>query len=97
MTYNFHKEFFLVRDEVDGITKLFHRWHSVVEFLTDDIMKNGYNIIFDGDENDYDFGEWREPKDREECFNLLFNLNNIQDLNDYLEDLYHTELIEFSD
>ena len=79
MKYNFQKEFFLVRNDDTGTTKLFHRWWSVVDFLTDDIMKYGYH------------------KNREECFNLLFNVENTKDLNDILKDLWHIELIEFSD
>lgn len=92
MKYNFQKEFFLVRDNHTSTIKLFHLWWSVVDFLTDDIMKYGYHIIYDETENNR-----RMPKNREECFNLLFNIENTKDLNDILEDLWHIELIEFSD
>jgi hypothetical protein len=96
MIYNFQKEFFLVRDDDTGTTKLFHRWQSVVDFLTDEIMKYGYHIIYD-DDGLIGMTDWRPPKDREECFNFLFNVKNIRDLNNILEDLWHTELIKFSD
>jgi len=90
MEHETQKEFFLVRDEDTGETKLFRLWRNVVNFLTDDIMKNEYHII-------YDEADWRAPKNREECFNLLFNVLTIYDLNDILEDLWHVEYIEFSD
>lgn len=100
MNYNFQKDFFLVHDDDTGETKLFRHWRSVVEFLTDDIMKNGYNIFYDNEGADPNFpwmGDWRAPKDREECFNLLFNVENMGELNDILENFWHTELIQFSD
>lgn len=92
MTYDFHNEFFLVRDEWKGTVTLFHRWWSVVDFLTDDVMTVGRPVIFDEDEN-----EWRAPKDREECFNLLFNLKDIGDLNDLFVDIWYIDLVRFSD
>lgn len=99
MITNSQKEFFLVRDDDTGDTKLFHHWESVVNFLTDDIMKYGYNIIFQEDkENNFTwFTNYREPKDREECFNILNNMETLAELNDLLEDLWYIELIEFSD
>ena len=100
MKYNFQKEFFLVQDKDTGTTKLFRQWWSVVNFLTDEIMKYGYHIIYDEAETDSNFtwmSNWRAPKDREECFNLLFNIENTMDLNNILEDLWHIELVEFSD
>ena len=90
MTYNFQKEFFLVHDLDTEENKLFHLWNNVVLFLTDEIMRNGYYIILDET-------EWRAPKNREECFDLLFNMKNTEDLNDFLERLWYVELIEFSD
>lgn len=100
MKYNFQKDFFLVRDDDTGTTKLFHLWWNVVNFLTNEIMKYGYHIIYDETEANSNFTwmeNWRAPKNREECFNLLFNVENTSDLNDILEDLWYTELIEFSD
>lgn len=99
MKYEFQKDFFLVRDDDTGETKLFRLWLDVVNYLTDDIMRHGYHIILDdeSDDNFTWFSKWRAPKDREECFNLLFNMESIRDLNDILEDLWHTELIQFSD
>jgi len=100
MEHETQKEFFLVRDEDTGETKLFRLWRNVVNFLTDDIMKNEYHIIYDEAGADPNFtwmADWRAPKNREECFNLLFNVLTIYDLNDILEDLWHVEYIEFSD
>lgn len=100
MKYNYQKEFFLLRDDSDGTTKLFHNWWNVVDFLTDDIMASGYRIIPDETNTNFNFTwitEWRAPKDRAECFNLLSNMEDLIDLNNLLEDLWHTELIEFSD
>lgn len=91
MITNSQKEFFLVRDDTD-ITKLFHRWESVVSFLTDDIMRYGYHIIPQDEEN-----RFTAPKDREECFNVLNDVKSLTDLNALLEDLWYIELIEFSD
>jgi hypothetical protein len=99
MKYNFQKEFFLVRDDDTGTTKLFRQWWSVVNFLTDEIMKYNYHIIYD-ETKGISFtamAAWRAPKNREECFNLLFNIENIRDLNSLVEDLWHIELVEFSD
>lgn len=80
------------------IYKLFRHWHGVVDFLTDDIMKNEYRIIYDGEYEDSYWGpNWRVPKDREECFHLLFNVEDTKELNNLLEDLWNTELIELSD
>ena len=100
MQYDHQREFFLVRDDNTGTTKVFHRWWNVVDFLTDDIMKNRYNIFYDEAGTDPNLpwmAGWRPPKDREECFNFLFSVKNITELNDILEDLWHTELVEFSD
>ena len=100
MIYDFQKEFFLVRDTDTGFstTKLFHRWQSVVDFLTDEIMEHGYHIIYDDKDDEFiGMADWRPPKDREECFNFLFNVKDIRDLNDILEDLWQVELIKFSD
>ena len=97
MIANSQKEFFLVRDEDTGTTKLFHHWESVVNFLADDIMRYGYNIILQNDEDFTWLPNYREPKDREECLNTLNNVENLAELNARLEDLWYTELIEFSD
>lgn len=100
MKHETQKKFFLVRNEDTGDTKLFRHWRSVVNFLTDDIMKKEYHIIYEETKTDSNFtwiAEWRAPKNREECFNLLFNVLTIEDLNDILENLWHTEYIEFSD
>lgn len=94
MKYNFQKDFFLVCDDDTGETKLFRRWQSVVDFLTDEIMQYRYDIIYDDCSGMLD---WRPPKDREECFDLLFNVKDIRELNDILEDLWYVELVEFSD
>lgn len=91
MIANSQKEFFLVRDDTD-ITKLFHHWESVVNFLTDDIMRYGYHIISQDEENHF-----TAPKDREECFNVLNDVKSLTELNALLEDLWYIELIEFSD
>ena len=96
MIYDFQKDFFLVCDDDTGTTKLFRHWWNVVNFLTDEIMKNEYHIIYDENAKGMDFG-WRPPKDRKECFDFLYNIKNVRELNDILEDLWHTELIEFSD
>ena len=97
MIANSQKEFFLVRDDDTGDSKLFHRWESVVNFLVDEVMKYGYHIIHDG-EGDGTWGsEWREPKDREECFNTLNNAKTLSELNENVIDLCSIELIEFSD
>lgn len=99
MITNSQKEFFLVRDEDTGTTKLFHHWKSVVNFLTDEIMRYGYNIIFQEDkENHFTWlSNYRAPKDHEECFNILNDMETLAELNDLLEDLWYIELIEFSD
>ena len=98
MTYDFQKQFFLVTDDDTGDTKLFRLWWHVVDFLTDDIMKHEYHIINDGEDANFTWmSNWRAPKDRKECFDLLFNMETTGDLNNLLEDLWHTELIEFSD
>ena len=98
MILNSQKEFFLVRNVDTDATKCFHLWRSVVDFLTDDIMEKGYCIIYDESDPDTSWlSDWRAPKNREECFNLLFNVEDIMDLNSILEDLWHTEIIEFSD
>lgn len=97
MITNSEKEFFLVRDDDTGDTKLFHHWESVVNFLTDDIMAYGYNIILQNDEDFTWLSSYREPKDREECLNILNNVKTLGELNELLEDLWYTELIEFSD
>lgn len=100
MKYDFQQQFFLVHDEDTGDTKLFRHWWSVVNFLTDDIMKYGYRIIYD--ENYIDptfqwFSNYRTPINREECFNYLFNVESIDELNEILEDVWHIEIIKFSD
>ena len=97
MITNSQKEFFLVRDDDTGDTKLFHHWESVVNFLTDDIMKYEYNIILQDDEDFPWVSNYRAPKDREECFNILNNVETLAELNDLLEALWYIELIEFSD
>ena len=99
MKYNFQKEFFLVRDDDTGTTKLFRHWWRVVDFLTDEIMKYNYHIIYDKTTaiSFTSMAAWRAPENREECFNLLFNIENIKDLNYLVEDLWHIELVEFSD
>lgn len=97
MITNSQKEFFLVRDDDTGDTKLFHNWESVVNFLTDDIMKYEYNIILQDDENFTWASSYRAPKDREECFNFLNDMETLAELNDLLGDLWYIELIEFSD
>ena len=98
MITNSQKEFFLVRDDT-SIVKLFHHWKSVVNYLTDDIMRYGYNIILkDGEENNFTWlSSYRAPKDREECFNILNEVKTLTELNVLLTDLWYIELIEFSD
>lgn len=91
------KEFFLVRDDDTGDTKLFHHWWSAINFITDEVMKYGYRIIRDGDGDGTWGSEWREPKDRKECFNTLYNAKTLSELNEIVIDLCHIELIEFSD
>ena len=92
------KEFFLVHNEDTGKNTLFHHWVSVINSITNVIMQNGYCIIHDPEDNNIAwFSHWRPPKDREECFNLLFNVKDIGELNELLVELYYIELIEFSD
>lgn len=99
MITNSQKEFFLVRDVDTGDAKLFHHWESVVNFLTDEIMRYGYNIIFQEDkENHFTWlSNYRAPKDREECLKILNDIKAFEELNDLLADLWYIELIEFSD
>lgn len=97
MIANSQKEFFLVRDDDTGDTKLFHHWRSVVNFLADEVMKYGYHIIHDG-EGDGTWGsDWREPKDREECLDILNNVKSLSEMNELVIDLCYIDLIEFSD
>ena len=98
MITNSQKEFFLVHGDDTGTTKLFHHWESVVNFLTDEIMSYGYTIIFQGDEENFTwFSNYRAPKDREECLNILNDVETLAELNDLLTDLWYIKLIEFSD
>lgn len=99
MIANSQKEFFVVRDDDTGTTKLFHHWESVVNYLTDDIMRYGYNIILqDNEENHFGWlSDCRAPKDREECFNILNGVKTLTELNDLLTEYWYIELIEFSD
>ena len=97
MITNSQKEFFLVRDDDTGDTKLFHHWESVVNFLTDDIMRYEYHIILQNDEDFTWLSNYRAPKDREECLKILNDTETLAELNDLLTDLWYIELIKFSD
>lgn len=92
MKYEFQKDFFLVYNINTKDRKLFHLWSNVVRFLVEELMKNDYWIIYDEDNSD-----WRAPKNSEECFDFLFYVENLYDLNDVLEDLWQVQLVRFAD
>lgn len=89
MKYEFQKEFFVVYDLDTKDGKLFHLWTNLIHFLTDEVMKGNCRIIYDG--------EWRAPKSYAECFDTLWNVESLDDLNEILEDLYRVQLVHFED
>jgi len=90
MKYEFQKEFFVVYDLDTKNGKLFHLWTNLIHFLTDEVMKGSCRIIYDGD-------CWRMPKSYAECFDTLWNVESLDDLNEILEDLYRVQLVHFED
>lgn len=93
MKYEFQKEFFVVYDLDTKDGKLFHLWTNLIHFLTDEVMKGNCRIIYDEDSERI----WRAPKSYAECFDTLWNVESLDDLNEILEDLWWVQLVHFED